>query len=136
MFTSKQKLTAIATTIALGCGITAGAAPAMAYSDVPPSSDVPPPNHSLVKEERLPFTGYVMFIAHDYMLVADTPTREEALLSLGNWWVLAFQDKLLKVPISSPIDYNIGEKVKVYARAMTNSIPPLAIVPNIERLPE
>lgn len=134
MFTSKQKFVAATTTLALGWGVTAGITPALAHSDVSPSNDTS--IYCLVKEDRLPFTGYVISISHGHMLVADTPTREEALFYLGSWWVLAFQDKLLKVPISNPAPYMIGEKVKVFARAMTNSIPALAIVPKIERIQE
>lgn len=133
MIKTKQKLVVLATTLVLGCGLTVGSAPA--FSEVNDFS-----SHrslsSVEKEEQQPFTGYVISIDDIYMIVADTPTKEEALSYKDDWWELALQNKILKVPVSSDDAYVLGAKLNVYANAWTNSIPPIAIAPTIEKISE
>ncbi|MEI4789965.1 DUF3221 domain-containing protein [Bacillus sp. FJAT-53060] len=134
MISTKQKLATVATTLALGCGLTLGGVPAFAESKegVNHSS----PISSVQKQEQIPFTGYVISVDNKYMIVADTPTKEEALLYQNNWWELAAQGKILRVPISIDDHYEIGEKLNVFSKMWTSSIPPIAGMPTIERISE
>ncbi|MEV2907537.1 DUF3221 domain-containing protein [Paenibacillus larvae] len=134
MVTRKQKLITVAATLALGIGFTAGGVPVFAHPDG--SSSEATSVSSVVKQEQLPFTGYVISIDNHYMYVADTSTKEEALLYQENWWELAYQNKLLKVPVTSHDTYEVGNKLNVFAKAMTKSIPPIAISPTIEKISE
>lgn len=133
MIKTKQKLVVLATTLALGCGLTVGSAPALAEAnDFSSLRNI----SSVEKEEQQPFTGYVISIDDIYMIVADTPTKEEALSYKDDWWELALQNKILKVPVLSDDAYVLGDKLNVYANAMTKSIPPIAITPTIEKISE
>lgn len=65
MFTAKQKLVTVATTLAFGCGFTFGLTPASAA-----------PNESSADR---------VSIDNNYMTVIDISTLEEALLYQKNW---------------------------------------------------
>ena len=132
MFKTKQKLIAVATTLTLGCGFTFSSAPA--FADVN--------NNSMktisVKEEQvqaqIPFTGYVIESADNYLIIANTDTKEEALSYQNDWWELVSQNKILRVPISNSDNYLMGDKLNVFSAAWTFSIPPIAIMPTIEKI--
>ncbi|MBW3496547.1 YobA family protein [Bacillus sp. FDAARGOS_1420] len=134
MFTTKQKLITVATTLALGCGFTVSSAPA--FADVN--------NNSMktisVKEEQVraqvPFTGYVIESADNYVVVANTATKEEALSYQKDWWELVSQNKILRVPISTSDHYLVGDKLNVFSAGWTFSLPPIAIMPTIEKIVE
>ncbi|PGS60696.1 DUF3221 domain-containing protein, partial [Bacillus cereus] len=129
MFTTKQKLVTVATTLALGCGITFSSTPAFADSN-----EVSTKNASTKEEQvriQIPFTGYVISADDNYLVVADTATKEEALSYQNDWWELAYQNKILRVPISAEDQYVVGEKLNVFATAWTYSIPPIAVMPII-----
>ncbi|XOS92807.1 DUF3221 domain-containing protein [Brevibacillus laterosporus] len=129
---SKNKLIAAVTTLTLGFGFTMGVAPAFADSNqsVLQHASI----SSIEKEEQHPFTGYVISIDDMYMVVANTSTQEDALSYKDDWWELASQNKILRVPISTGDDYVLGEKLNIYATAWSLSIPPIAIAPTIEKI--
>lgn len=134
MFTTKQKLVTVATTLALGWGFTFSSAPAFADSNAVSTKT------TSAKEEQvriqIPFTGYVISADDDYLVVADTATKEEALSYQNNWWELAAQGKILQVPISAVDNYVLGEKLNVFSVGWTKSIPPIAVGPTIEKVIE
>ncbi|MEN3129655.1 MULTISPECIES: DUF3221 domain-containing protein [Bacillus cereus group] len=132
MFT--KKLITVATTLALGCGITFGSTPAFADS-----SEVSTKNASTKEEQvriQIPFTGYVISADDNYLVVADTATKEEALSYQNDWWELAYQNKILRVPISTEDQYVVGEKLNVFSVGWTFSTPPIAVMPIIEKITE
>ncbi|MGN4669242.1 DUF3221 domain-containing protein [Bacillus cereus group sp. MYBK234-1] len=132
MFSTKQKLITVATTLTLGCGFTFSSTPAFADLNV----------HSLkstsVKQEQvrvqIPFTGYVIATDDTYLVIANTATKEEALSYQNDWWELVSQNKILRVPISNSDNYLVGDKLNVFSVAWTFSIPPIAIMPTIEKV--
>lgn len=134
MLTTKQKLITVATTLALGCGFTFSSAPA--FADVN--------NNAMktisVKEEQaraqIPFTGYVLESADNYLVIANTATKKEALSYQNNWWELVSQNKILRVPISNRDSYLVGDKLNVFSAGWTFSLPPIAIMPTIEKIVE
>ncbi|AMR88560.1 MULTISPECIES: DUF3221 domain-containing protein [Bacillus cereus group] len=134
MFTVKQKLVTVATTLALGCGFTVGITPASAASNET-SADLISIS-SFEKQQQTHFTGYVVFVNNNYMTIVDTPTMEKALLYQENWWDLVNKDKILLVPLSDNNSYTIGDKLDVYFKAMTMSLPPIAMSPIVEKVIE
>ncbi|PFI75655.1 DUF3221 domain-containing protein [Bacillus cereus] len=124
MFT--KELVNVATTVALGCGLTVG---------MTPSTEVPA-NHTthsiLQKQEQIPFTRYVISVDDNYIVVANTTTKEEALSYQNDLWELAAQNKILRVSISGGDHYLLGEKLNVFSVGSTFSIPPIAVMPTIE----
>ncbi|NKQ20732.1 DUF3221 domain-containing protein [Brevibacillus laterosporus] len=128
---SKNKLIAAVTTLTLGFGFTMGVAPAFADSN---QSVLQHASISSIEKEEHPFTGYVISIDDMYMVVANTSTQEDALFYKDDWWELASQNKILRVPISTGDDYVLGEKLNIYATAWSLSIPPIAIAPTIEKI--
>ncbi|HDX9708036.1 TPA: DUF3221 domain-containing protein [Bacillus thuringiensis] len=134
MFTTKQRLITIATTIALGCGSIFGLSPTFAES-----GQVSTKINSTKEEQvriQIPFTGYIISADAQYLVVADTSTKEEALYYQNDWWKLAYQNKILRVPIFAGGNYALGEKVNVFSVGWTYSIPPIAIMPIIEKIDE
>lgn len=131
MFSKKQKLVTVVTTLTLGCGLAFGLAPTSADSISNPTP---------IKEEevriQIPFTGYVISADDNYLVVADTNTKEEALSYQNNWWELASQNKILRVPITSKDNYSVGEKLNIFSVGWTHSIPPIAVMPVIEKIIE
>ncbi|PGK30634.1 DUF3221 domain-containing protein, partial [Bacillus anthracis] len=71
---------------------------------------------------------------NNYLVVAATSTKDEALAYQHDWWDLVSQNKILRVPISNSEDYQLGEKLNVYAVGWTASLPPIAVMPTIEKL--
>ncbi|MEC2866688.1 DUF3221 domain-containing protein [Bacillus thuringiensis serovar kyushuensis] len=132
MFT--KKLVTVATTLALGCGFSFGITPAFADSNEVSTTNTP--ISSIHKQEQIPFTGYVISVDSHYLVVANTSTKEEALSYQNDWWELASQNKILRVPISSGDNYALGEKLNVFAKAWTYSTPPIAVMPTIEKIVE
>ncbi|MCU7756923.1 DUF3221 domain-containing protein (plasmid) [Bacillus cereus] len=132
MFTKKQKLVTAVTTLTLGCGFTFGLTPAFADSNK--SSVSATPIHSIQNQEQEPFTGYVISVDNHYLVVAATSTKDEALAYQHDWWELVSQNKILRVPISSGAGYTIGDKLNVYAVGWTASLPPIAVMPTIEKV--
>ncbi|MCU4804469.1 DUF3221 domain-containing protein [Bacillus cereus] len=132
MFTKKQKLVTAVTTLTLGCGFTFGLTPTFADSNK--SSVSATPIHSIQNQEQEPFTGYVISVDNHYLVVAATSTKDEALAYQNDWWELVSQNKILRVPISSGEDYTIGDKLNVYAVGWTASLPPIAVMPTIEKV--
>ncbi|AQT85264.1 hypothetical protein ERICIV_00324 [Paenibacillus larvae subsp. larvae] len=129
---TKKKLVAVATTLTLGLGLTAGLTPAFAHSDE--SSLKSTSISSASKQEQPPFTGYIISVGDTYMTVANTPTKEEALE--GNWGDLVGQGKILIVPVPKNEVYAVGEKVNVFYQLAHFSNPPIAILPTIEKVSE
>ncbi|MEC2469021.1 DUF3221 domain-containing protein, partial [Bacillus cereus] len=117
MFTKKQKLVTAVTTLTLGCGFTFGLTPAFADSNK--SSESATPIHSIQNQEQEPFTGYVISVDNNYLVVAATSTKDEALAYQNDWWELVSQNKILRVPVSSGEDYTLGDKLNVYAVGWT-----------------
>ncbi|MGI8362656.1 DUF3221 domain-containing protein [Bacillus cereus] len=114
MFNKKQKLVTTVTALTLGCGFTFGLTPAFADSN-----KVNTPIHSIQNQEQEPFTGYVISIDNNYLVVAATSTKDEALIYQHNWWDLVSQNKILRVPVSDSKHYTLGEKLNVYAVGWT-----------------
>ncbi|HDR5272032.1 DUF3221 domain-containing protein [Bacillus thuringiensis] len=134
MFTTKQKLVTVATTLAVGCGFTFGLTPAFADSHEMSSNHAP--ISSIQKQEQTPFTGYVISVNSKYIIVANTLTKDEALSYQNDWHELVSQNKILRVPISNNGSYTLGEKLHVYAVGWTASLPPIAVMPTIEKVVE
>lgn len=131
MFTTKQKLVTVATTLALGCGFTFGLTPASAASNET-SADCA--ITSVKKQHQILFTGYVVSIDNNYMTVIDTPTLEKALLYEKNWQDLVNKDKVLIVPVPEDNSYTVKDRLNVKFASMTMSLPPIAISPTIEKV--
>lgn len=132
MFT--KKLLTVATTVSLGCGLTVGLVPAFADPNEAPANHT---KHSILQEqEQIPFTGYVISVDANYLVVASTTTKEEALSYQNDWWELAAQNKILRVPISAEDYYLLGEKLNVFSIGWNFSIPPIAVIPTIEKVIE
>lgn len=127
MFNKEQKLVKTITALTLGCGFTFGLTPAFADSN-----KINTPFHSIQSQE--PFTGYVISIDNNYLVVAATSTKDEALIYQHNWWDLVSQNKILRVPVSDSEHYTLGEKLNVYAVGWTASLPPIAVMPTIEKI--
>ncbi|MEC2872571.1 DUF3221 domain-containing protein [Bacillus bombysepticus] len=134
MSTTKQKLVTVTTTVALGCGFTFGLTPAFADSNEVSANNTS--ISSVQKQEQTPFTGYVISVDSNYLVVANTFTKDEALSHQNDWWELASQNKILRVPISAGDHYLLGEKLNVFSAAWTFSIPPIAVMPTIEKVVE
>ncbi|AFQ30553.1 DUF3221 domain-containing protein [Bacillus thuringiensis] len=129
MFT--KKLVAVATTVALGSGFTFGITPAFADSNEVSTHHTP--ISTIQKQEQIPFTGYVISMDSHYLVLADTSTKEEALSYQNDWWELVSQNKILRVPLSNAENYAVGDKLHVHASAWTASLPPIAVMPTIEK---
>lgn len=67
-------------------------------------------------------------------MVAVTSTKDEAFAYQNDWWDLVAQNKILRVPVSDRENYTLGEKLNVYAVGWTASLPPIAVMPTIEKL--
>lgn len=132
MFTNNQKLVTTVTALTLGCGFTFGLTPAFADSNN--SSGSATPVHSIQNQEQEPFTGYVISVDKNYLVVAATSTKDEALAYQTDWWELVSQNKILRVPVSNGENYTLGEKLNIYAAAWTKSLPPIAVMPTIEKV--
>ncbi|MED2795998.1 DUF3221 domain-containing protein [Bacillus thuringiensis] len=132
MFNKKQKLVKTVTALTLGCGFTFGLTPAFADSTKISANNTPV--HSIQNQEQEPFTGYVISVDKNYLVVAATSTKDEALAYQNDWWELVSQNKVLRVPLSGGENYALGEKVNVYAVGWTASLPPIAVMPTIEKL--
>ncbi|EEL67809.1 MULTISPECIES: DUF3221 domain-containing protein [Bacillus] len=130
MFTKKQILVTTVTALTFGCGFTFGLTPA--FADSSKASVGTTPIHSIQKQE--PFTGYVISVDNNYLVVAATSTKDEALAYQHDWWDLVSQNKILRVPVSNGEDYKLGEKLNVYAVGWTASLPPIAVMPTIEKV--
>ncbi|MCR6789890.1 MULTISPECIES: DUF3221 domain-containing protein [Bacillus cereus group] len=130
MFNKKQKVVTTVTALTLGCGFTFGLTPAFADSTKTSANNIPV--HSIQKQE--PFTGYVISVDEDYLVVAATSTKDEALTYQHDWWDLVSQNKILRVPVSDSENYTLGEKLSVYAVGWTASLPPIAVTPTIEKV--
>ncbi len=72
-------------------------------------------------------TGYVISVDGNYLVVANTTTKEEALSYQGDWWELASQNKILRVPIYAGDHYQLGEKLNVLSAGWTFSILSIAV---------
>ncbi len=72
----------------------------------------------------------------NYLIVANTIKKEEALSYQNDWWELTSQNKILRVPVSSEDCYLPGEKLNVFSVGWTFSIPPIAVMPTIETVIE
>ncbi|AEA19351.1 TPA: DUF3221 domain-containing protein [Bacillus thuringiensis] len=134
MFTVKQKLVTVATTLALGSGFTFGITPASAASNETSTNHIS--ISSFEKQLQTHFTGYVVSVDSNYMTIVDTPTIEKALLYQENWWDLVNKNKILLVPTLDNNSYTIGDKLDVYFKAMTMSLPPIAMSPIVEKVIE
>ncbi|WP_377867361.1 DUF3221 domain-containing protein [Bacillus sp. R86525] len=132
MFNKKQKLVTTVTALTLGCGFIFGLTPALADSNKTSANNTPV--HSIQNQEQEPFTGYVISVDKNYLVVAATSTKDEALAYQNDWWDLVSQNKILRVPISDGGNYTLGEKLNVYAVGWTASLPPIAVMPTIEKL--
>ncbi|MGE6553322.1 DUF3221 domain-containing protein [Bacillus mycoides] len=132
MFT--KKLVTVATTLALGCGFTFGITPAFADSNEVSTNYTP--ISTIQKQEQMPFTGYVISMDRHYLVLADILTKEEALSYQNDWWELVSQNKILRVPLSNAEHYALGDKLQVHAAAWTASLPPIAVMPTIEKVAE
>ncbi|SFM39160.1 Protein of unknown function [Bacillus sp. 5mfcol3.1] len=134
MISKKQKLATIVTAFTLGCGFTFGVAPT--FADSIEGSVQHQSLSSTQKQEQKPFTGYIISVDHNYLVVANTSTKEEAISYQNDWNELISQNKILRVPISNSKNYMVGEKLNVYAVAWTASLPPIAVMPTIEKVME
>ncbi|OTW90651.1 DUF3221 domain-containing protein (plasmid) [Bacillus thuringiensis serovar sumiyoshiensis] len=132
MFNKKQKLVTTVTALTLGCGFTFGLTPAFADSTKISANNTPV--HSIQNQEQEPFTGYVISVDKNYLVIAATSTKYEALAYLNDWWDLVSQNKILRVPVLDGENYTLGEKLNVYAVGWMVSSSPIAVMPTIEKL--
>ncbi|NGP58468.1 DUF3221 domain-containing protein [Paenibacillus thiaminolyticus] len=129
---TKKKMVVAVLTLSLGLGFTAGVTPTFAHVDESASKRVSA--SSIDQLEPTTFTGYVISIGDTYMTIANAPTQEEAMQ--GEWWELVNQGKILLVPTPQDATYAVGDKLNVYYKAMTMSLPPIAIAPVLEKITE
>ncbi|PGS79424.1 DUF3221 domain-containing protein [Bacillus cereus] len=106
---------------------------------VPASADIASPSTAAVStmnsmEETPYLTGYIVSINDNYLTVIDAPTREEALLLQKDLYAEALQHKILLVPINKDMNFAVGNKVSVFTKAVTSSIPAQAIAPTIQKI--
>ncbi|AFQ15658.1 DUF3221 domain-containing protein [Bacillus thuringiensis] len=134
MFSKKQKLVTKVTALTLGCGFTLGLTPAFADSKTETKNYEP--SSSIQKQNQTLFIGYVISVDSNYLVVADTSTKDEALSYQSDWWKLVSENKILRVPISNGENYTLGERLNVYAIGWTASLPPIAVMPTIEKVAE
>lgn len=132
MFNKKQTFVTTVTALTLGFGFTFGLTPAFADSNKTSLNNTPV--HSIQNQVQEPFTGYVISVDNNYLVVAATSTKDEALAYQHHWWDLVSQNKILRVPVSDDENYTLGEKLNVYAAAWTKSLPPIAVMPTIEKV--
>ncbi|PYE87790.1 DUF3221 domain-containing protein [Bacillus sp. 196mf] len=121
-------------TVALGRGLTFGMTPAFAES-----TEVNHTTHSILQkqeQEQIPFNGYFISMDDHYIVVANITTKEEALSYQNDWWELAAQNKILRVPISVGDHYLLGKKLNVFSVGWTFSMPSIAVIPTIETVIE
>ncbi|MEI4605828.1 DUF3221 domain-containing protein [Bacillus cereus] len=88
------------------------------------------------KKNKYPFTGYVIPVDDNYLVIANTTTKEEALSYQNDWWELASQNRILRVSISSGDHYLPGEKLNIFSVGWTFSNPPIAVMPTIKTVIE
>lgn len=131
MFTKKNLVVAVLT-LSLGLGFAAGAAPALANSDESTSNSISV--STVDKQAQSTFTGFVSSIGDTYMTIINAPTKEQALQ--GEWWEFVNQGKVLLVPVPQNEAYAVGDQLHVYYSAMTMSLPPIAIMPVLEKVAE
>ncbi|MED2749005.1 DUF3221 domain-containing protein [Bacillus thuringiensis] len=81
-------------------------------------------------------TGYIVSINENYMTVIDAPTKEEAMKLQQDLYTAALQHKALLVPIQKGMDFSVGNKVSVFTKTVTKSIPAHAISPTIQKIEE
>ncbi|HDR8182597.1 TPA: DUF3221 domain-containing protein [Bacillus thuringiensis] len=118
---TKKIIIALVTTLTLACGCTVAL-------DSPNQTST-----ASLKTET--FTGYVISIDTVYILVADTPTKKEAL-SYSEVEAMKFiPNKLLKLPIEKNRNYQLGDKLVISFGATTKSTPPIANDATIEKIP-
>ncbi|WP_458109692.1 DUF3221 domain-containing protein [Bacillus zhangzhouensis] len=124
------------TTLTLGYGFTLGVTPAFADSNTVPTNNNP--ISSIQSPEQIFFSGYVISVDVDsgYIVVADTSTKEEALSYQDDWSELVFQKRILRVPVSGNENFILGEKLNVVSIGWTASLPPIAVMPTIEKIEE
>lgn len=134
MITVKQKLVTLATTLVLGCGFTFGIKPTSAASNENTTNLIS--NSSFENQQQIHFTGYVVSVDSNYMTIVDTLTMEKAQMYQENWWNLVNENKILLVPVLDNNSYTIGDKLYVYFKAMTMSLPPIAMSPIVEKVAE
>ncbi|PGS78015.1 hypothetical protein COC69_17200 [Bacillus cereus] len=81
-------------------------------------------------------TGYVVSINDNYITVIDAPTKDEAMYLQQDLYTAALQHKVLLVPVNKEMSFAIGNKVSVFTKAVTSSIPAQAIAPTIKKIIE
>ncbi|MCP1162405.1 MULTISPECIES: DUF3221 domain-containing protein [Bacillus] len=116
----KKKIITLVTTLTLACGCTVA---------------LDPPNQAnttSLKTET--FTGYVIAIDTVYILVADTPTKKEALSYSEAEAIKFIPNKLLKLPIEKNKNYQLGDKLFISFGVTTKSTPSIATDATIEKI--
>ncbi|MCY9762096.1 DUF3221 domain-containing protein [Paenibacillus alvei] len=129
---TKKNLVVAVLTLSLGLGFATGATPALAHADSSASNSTSV--STLDKQDQSTFTGFVSSISDTYMTIVNAPTKEQALQ--GEWWELVNQGKVLLVPVPENETYAVGDQLNVYYKAMTMSLPPIAIMPVLEKITE
>ncbi|MDJ1475475.1 DUF3221 domain-containing protein [Bacillus sp. LS15-K4] len=96
---TKKTIITLVATLTLACGCTV-------------ALDAPNQTHTTTQKTET-FTGYVISIDTVYILVADTPTKKEAL-SYSEVEAMKFiPNKLLKLPIEKNKNYQLGDKLVI-----------------------
>lgn len=131
MFTKKNLVVAVLT-LSLGLGFAVGATPALAHADESASNSISV--STVDKQAQSTFTGFVSSIGDTYMTIVNAPTKEQALQ--GEWWEFVNQGKVLLVPVPQNKAYAVGDQLHVHYSAMTKSLPPIAIMPVLEKVTE
>ncbi|MCW1242377.1 MULTISPECIES: DUF3221 domain-containing protein [Bacillus] len=117
----KKTIITLITTLTLACGCTVAL-------DAPNQT-----NTTSLKTET--FTEYVISIDTVYILVADTPTKKEALTYSEMEAMKFIPNKLLKIPIEKNRNYQFGDKLVISFSVTTKSTPPIANDATIEKIP-
>ncbi|MBG9732816.1 DUF3221 domain-containing protein [Paenibacillus alvei] len=129
---TKKNLVVAVLTLSLGLGVAAGATPALAHADESASNNISV--SAMDKQDQSTFTGFVSSVGDTYMTIVNAPTKEQALQ--GEWWELVNQGKILLVPVPENGTYAVGDQLNVHYKAMTKSLPPIAIMPVLEKITE
>lgn len=123
---TNKKIITLVTTLTLVCGC-AVALLLLCFKDSPNQTST----ESLKTET---FTGYVISIDTVYILVADTPTKKEALSYSEMEAIKFIPNKLLKVSIENNKNYQLGDKLVISFGVTTKSIPPIAADPTVKKI--
>ena len=79
-------------------------------------------------------TGYIVAMKNNNILVIAASNKEEAVALRNNLYTLFLRNQIIVVPFSENEEFCIGDKVAVYTKEVTFTIPPQAIGAKIKKI--